>query len=91
MQLDYLMNQADFHGCLTAFAQQENEVQILSLNGIIKIMYFPFDSKIRYDSDNDILDKEWKELRLGLLVCNQRHPQKSARHTFRHTITGGQV
>lgn len=48
-----------FHACLTSWSQQEGEYSILSRDGIVEIMYFPFASRKRYDSPNDELDKEW--------------------------------
>ena len=48
-----------FHGCLTAWSEQQEEVYILSREGVVQIVYFPFASPVRYDSPNSQLDDEW--------------------------------
>jgi len=53
------MDPDSFHGCLTAWAEQEEELYILSREGVVQIVYFPFASRVRCDSPNSQLDDEW--------------------------------
>ena len=53
------MDSAAFHGCLSAWALQTGEKMVLSRNGVVQVMYFPFNSRVRYDSANEDLDDEW--------------------------------
>ena len=50
---------AVFHACLTAWAHQEGESSILSREGMVTVIFFPFTQRARYDDPNDILDAEW--------------------------------
>ena len=53
------MAQGDFHGCFTAWARLVDETMVLSRNGVVEIMFIPFNSRVRYDSPNSELDSEW--------------------------------
>ena len=35
------------------------EKTVLSRNGIVEVLYFPFQSRVRFDSPNEDLDDEW--------------------------------
>lgn len=53
------MPSENFHACFSAWSQQEHELFVLSRNGVVEIMYLPFNSRVRYDSPNKDLDTEW--------------------------------
>ncbi|CAB9514430.1 dispatched homolog 1 [Seminavis robusta] len=53
------MDSNAFHACFTAWAQLEQETSVLSRNGVVEVMYFSFNSRVRYDSPNEALDSEW--------------------------------
>jgi len=53
------MDPAFFHSCLTEWAQQEDEMNVLSRSGVVEIMYFPFASRVRYETPQEKLDEEW--------------------------------
>jgi len=48
-----------FNRCLVAWTKQEQETSILSQNGVVKIIFLPFSSRVRYDSPNAELEVEW--------------------------------
>jgi hypothetical protein len=48
-----------FHSCIIAWTQLVDETYILSHNGQVEIIFFPFASRVRYDDHYDDLDNEW--------------------------------
>jgi len=48
-----------FHDCLVSWSYEMGENTILSYSGVVKIIYFPFKSSIRFDDPNSVLEKEW--------------------------------
>ena len=53
------MDSTSFHRCFSAWALQTGENMVLSRDGIVQVIYFPFNSRVRYDSSNEDLDDEW--------------------------------
>ena len=53
------MAEQDFDACMYNWGQEVNELSVLARQGKITIMYFPFSSRVRYDSPFDDLDDEW--------------------------------
>lgn len=56
------MDSTAFHGCVSAWALQTGEKMVLSRDGVVQVMYFPFNSRVRYDSSNEDLDDEWNHI-----------------------------
>ena len=48
-----------FHGCLTAWSEQEGEKTILSWDGTVKIIRIIFKSTVRYNSPSKELGEQW--------------------------------
>ena len=53
------MPQQNFHDCIIAWSQQVEDTRVLALNGEVKIIWFTFASRVRWDSPFDELDDEW--------------------------------
>ena len=53
------MPSQDFHQCMSSWSSLVDERSILSRNGVVEIMYIRFQSRVRYDSSYDALNKEW--------------------------------
>jgi 5-methyltetrahydrofolate--homocysteine methyltransferase len=51
-----------FHACVFEWSQQIGENNILARDGKVEIMYFPFSSRVRFDSPFGDLDREWKDI-----------------------------
>ncbi|CAB9518411.1 dispatched homolog 1 [Seminavis robusta] len=49
-----------FHPCLSGWAQQERERTILAWDGIVKVIFFGYKSRVRFDSPNKLLGEEWR-------------------------------
>ena len=52
--------QGSFDACIGYWAASVDETSILSRNGIVEIMFVPFNSRVRFDSFYDVLKNEWK-------------------------------
>jgi len=53
------MDESLFDPCVSSWARNTGEVQVLSRDGKVAIMYFRYEGRVRYDSPFDDLDKEW--------------------------------
>lgn len=53
------MEQNDFYPCIVAWSQQVGDTSVLSRNGVVEIMSFAFNSRVRFDSPNSELEAEW--------------------------------
>jgi hypothetical protein len=49
----------NFNACIVAWTEKVGETKILSRNGEVQIIFFPFASRVRYDSPYDDLNNEW--------------------------------
>ena len=49
----------DFNACIVAWTEKVGETKILSRNGEVQIILFPFGSRVRWDSPYDDLNDEW--------------------------------
>ena len=54
------MDPSKFHGCLTAWVEQEEDEYIFSREGVVKIIILPFATRVRFDSPNQELRDEWQ-------------------------------
>ncbi|KAL7561599.1 hypothetical protein ACA910_004188 [Epithemia clementina (nom. ined.)] len=53
------MPEEDFGPCMYHWSQEVEEYSVLARQGKITVMYFPFSSRVRYDSPFDDLNDEW--------------------------------
>jgi len=51
--------EGDFDACIAAWADKVGDTTILSWEGKVRIILFPFSSRVRYDDHYDDLDSEW--------------------------------
>jgi hypothetical protein len=49
----------NFNACIVAWTEKVGETKILSRNGEVQIIFFPFASRVRWNSPYDDLDDEW--------------------------------
>lgn len=57
------MNPDTFSKCIIAWSQSElGDTTVLSREGVLRIMYFRFQTKVRFDSPYDELNKEWNTI-----------------------------
>lgn len=76
------MDSAAFHGCLSSWALETEEKMVLSRNGVIQVMYFPFSSRVRYDSANKDLDAEWNLIEQWMKDDQKDAPAEVSRGYF---------
>ena len=48
-----------FHACMSAWSKEDSKMDVLEREGIVTVIVFPFSSRVRYDSQNDLLEAEW--------------------------------
>lgn len=53
------MAQDDFHACISGWADEIGELNVLSRENKVQIMYVQFTTKIRFDSPYTEIDDEW--------------------------------
>ena len=53
------MSQDTFDSCIIPWAKSNGEVSVLSYQGKVQIIFFPFASRVRFDSSYADLDDEW--------------------------------
>lgn len=63
-----------FNGCMIAYSQSVGDKQVFERNGIVEILIFPFNSRVRFDSPFDVLDKEWKAIESWMKQSQQNAP-----------------
>lgn len=54
--------QDNFNDCMIAWSQEVGDTRVLSNNGKVKIIWFAFGSRVRWDSPFDDLDDEWNRI-----------------------------
>jgi hypothetical protein len=54
--------QDEFHSCMIAWSEQVGETRVLSNEGEVKIIFFNFASRVRWDSPFEDLDDEWHRI-----------------------------
>lgn len=52
----------NFHECVIAWSQLVEDSRVLSNDGQVKIIWFQFASRVRWDSPYDDLDEEWHRI-----------------------------
>lgn len=65
----------DWHACVSAWAQTEEETFILSRSNQVKIIFFPFTSRVRYDDHYSALDDEWNLIEDWVDAQNKKAPK----------------
>jgi hypothetical protein len=56
------VQQNEFDTCIYAWGQQVVELSVLAREGKVEVMYIPFSSRVRFDSNFDDTDREWKDI-----------------------------
>ena len=54
------MDPSAFHSCIIAWSQETEEMDVLARDGVVEVIIFTFNSRVRYDSPNGVLDDEYK-------------------------------
>lgn len=60
-----------FHSCMIAWSRLVGETSVLSNEGKVKIMFFPFLSRVRWDSPFNDLDEEWNLIESWMKRTNE--------------------
>ena len=76
------MDPNNFHACMTAWAQAETELYVLSKGGIVTILMVPFTARVRWDSPFDELDTEWNLIEEWIDEVNADAPQGVSKGYF---------
>lgn len=70
-----------FHVCMSAWSKQDGEMDVLEREGIVTVIVFPFSSTVRYDSPNELLEKEWNDIE-NWMKDDQETAPVEARNAF---------
>lgn len=76
------MNSDAFHPCLSVWAHQVNEKDILSWDNSVKIMMFPFKSRVRFNSPSALLGEEWRLIESWMKKSNDGAPTEASNAYF---------
>ena len=71
-----------FDECIIAWAQAKEEYSILSRNGAVTVILFPFTSRVRYDDNSDTLDREWHLIESWVQDYNKKAPETALNGYF---------
>jgi hypothetical protein len=71
-----------FHPCIVSWTREVGEMSILSRNDKVEIIFFPFNSRVRYDNQYDELDDEWKLIEKWMDQENMQAPSGVSRAFF---------
>jgi hypothetical protein len=63
-----------FNDCIIGWSQSVGDMQVFERNGIVEIIIFPFNSRVRFDSPYGVLDKEWKAIESWMKRSQQNAP-----------------
>jgi hypothetical protein len=74
--------QDQFHPCIVSWTREVGEMSILSRNDKVEIIFFPFNSRVRYDNQYDKLDDEWKLIEKWMEQENIQAPSGVSRAFF---------
>jgi hypothetical protein len=66
--------QDSFNSCMIAWSEEVQETSILSNDGEVKIVFFPFLSRVRWDSPFNDLDDEWNLIEKWMDEAKSRAP-----------------
>lgn len=76
------MDPEAFHLCLSRWAQITEEYSILAYKGRIQVIYFPFKSRVRFDSTRGELRKEWELINEWMKETNDGAPAEVSKAYF---------
>ena len=71
-----------FHSCLTAWSKLADEATVLSRDERVLVITFPFNSRVRYDSEYSRLDDEWHAIEEWSDAQNDDAPEGVNRSYF---------
>jgi hypothetical protein len=88
--------QEQFHPCIVSWTREVGERAILSRNDKVKIIFFPFMSRVRFDDQYNELDDEWNLIEKWINKENSQAPSGVSRvffssQTFWWYDTNGQM
>jgi hypothetical protein len=64
-----------FDSCIIGWSETiAYNMQILQRNGIVDVMYIPYQSRVRYDSPYDALDDEWNNIERWMNNASKNAP-----------------
>jgi len=66
--------QANFDACMIAWSQEVGETSILAYEDKVSVVFFPFTSRVRYDSPFSVLDEEWNLIENWMQERNSEAP-----------------
>lgn len=71
-----------FHPCLSSWAHQEDIGQILSWDGVVKVISIEFRTEARFDSPTSLLEAQWHLIEDWMRSDNQQAPPGVANAFF---------
>lgn len=76
------MDSDAFHPCMVAWSKAEEEYNVLSRDGVVEIIIFSFNSRVRYDSPAKELDYEWNLIEDWMVDQSENGPPEAANAFF---------
>jgi len=76
------MKQDAFHACMSAWSKVAGESYVLEWDNVVKVIFFPFNSRVRYDSPNSELDDEWNLIDQWMKTDQETAPPEAANAFF---------
>jgi len=70
-----IANPSDWHSCVIAWSKVYFQTSILSRSDKVAIVVVPFLSRIRYDDEYGVIDKEWKMIENWVNGKNSKAPR----------------
>jgi len=73
---------SDWHTCVIAWSKEYGETSILSRSNEVTIVIVPFLSRVRYDDQYDVINKEWKMIEDWVKAKNSKAPKGVTKGLF---------
>jgi len=68
------MSEESFDACIIAWSRLVGDTWVLQRNGAVVVILFPYQSRVRYDSNFDVLDKEWNMIESWMSIQSKNAP-----------------
>lgn len=68
------MAEESFDACIIAWSRLVGDTWVLQRNGAVVVIIFPYQSRVRYDSKFDVLDKEWNMIESWMSEQSKQAP-----------------
>ena len=75
------MPENSFDSCIIAWSQLVGDSGVLQRDGVVEVLVFPYQSRVRYDSQHDVLDEEWNMIESWLDTQTENAPI-GVKHVF---------